>query len=306
MVKAGRKQGTKVKESVPERIFSVINYVVLTLVALLMLYPIVNIIAVSFSNYNEYLKAPWMIWPRKFTLEAYRLVFRNSYFWRSYLNTIIVTAASIVLSLVTTLMFAWSMARKEVKGKPFFMVILIFTMVFSAGMIPNYLNMQDLNLLNTLWVLILPGTFNTFNCVIMMSFLRELPYELVEAAMVDGGSEPYILRKIVVPLSKPVLASVTLFLAVGAWNSYFGAQIYIQNRDLWPIALTLKEILMAASTAILEAEADPAALGAVGTEIESKTIQYASVIISTLPIMCIYPFLQKHFAKGVMVGSVKG
>ena len=306
MVKAGRKQGTKVKESVPERIFSVINYVVLTLVALLMLYPIVNIIAVSFSHYNEYLKAPWMIWPRKFTLEAYRLVFRNSYFWRSYLNTIIVTAASIVLSLVTTLMFAWSMARKEVKGKPFFMVILIFTMVFSAGMIPNYLNMQDLNLLNTLWVLILPGTFNTFNCVIMMSFLRELPYELVEAAMVDGGSEPYILRKIVVPLSKPVLASVTLFLAVGAWNSYFGAQIYIQNRDLWPIALTLKEILMAASTAILEAEADPAALGAVGTEIESKTIQYASVIISTLPIMCIYPFLQKHFAKGVMVGSVKG
>lgn len=306
MVKPGKVHGTKVKESVPERIFSACNYVVLTMVALLMLYPIVNIIAVSFSNYEEYLKAPWIIWPRKFTVEAYKLVFRNTYFWRSYGNTIIVTVASTALSLVTTLMFAWSMARKEVKGKPFFMSILIFTMVFSAGMIPNYLNMQDLKLLNTLWVLILPGTFNTFNCVIMMSFLRELPYELVEAAMVDGGSEPYILSKIVVPLSKPVLASVTLFLAVGAWNSYFGAQIYIQDRNLWPIALTLKEILMAASTAILEAGADPAALGAVGTEIESKTIQYASVIISTLPIMCVYPFLQKHFAKGVMVGSVKG
>lgn len=306
MVKAWKRRGTKVKESVPERIFSILNYVMLTLVALLMLYPIANITAVSFSNYQEYLKAPWMIWPRKFTLEAYKLVFRNRYFWRSYGNTIIITGASTALSLVTTLLFAWSMARKEVKGKPFFMIILIFTMVFNAGMIPNYLNMQDLKLLNTLWVLILPGTFNTFNCVIMMSFLRELPYELVEAAMVDGGSEPYILRKIVVPLSKPVLASVTLFLAVGAWNAYFGAQIYIQNRNLWPIALTLKEILMAASTAILEAEADPAALGAVGTEIESKTIQYASVLISTLPIMCIYPFLQKYFAKGVMVGSVKG
>lgn len=306
MVKSGKKQGSKVKESVPERIFSACNYVILTIVALLMLYPIANIIAVSFSNYNEYLKAPWIIWPRQFTLEAYKLVFRNSYFWRSYGNTIIVTIASTALSLTITLMFAWAMARREVKGKPLFMSILIFTMVFNAGMIPNYLNMQDLKLLDTLWVLILPGTFNTFNCVIMMSFLRELPYELVEAAMVDGGSEPYILTKIVVPLSKPVLASVTLFLAVGAWNSYFGAQIYIQNRDLWPIALTLKEILMAASTAILEAGADPAALGAVGTEIESKTIQYASVIISTLPIMCVYPFLQKHFAKGVMVGSVKG
>lgn len=306
MVTAKKQHGTKVKESVPERIFSGLNYVILTLIALLMLYPIVNIIAVSFSNYNEYLKTPWMIWPKQFTLEAYKLVFRNSYFWLSYRNTIIVTVLSTALSLVITLMFAWSMARREVKGKLLFMSILIFTMVFNAGMIPNYLNMQDLKLLDTLWVLILPGTFNTFNCVIMMSFLRELPYELVEAAMVDGGSEPYILAKIVVPLSKPVLASVTLFLAVGAWNSYFGAQVYIQNRNLWPIALTLKEILMAASTAILEAGADPAALGAVGTEIESKTIQYASVIISTLPIMCVYPFLQKHFAKGVMVGSVKG
>lgn len=306
MVTAKKQHGTKVKESVPERMFSGLNYVILTLIALLMLYPIVNIIAVSFSNYNEYLKTPWMIWPKQFTLEAYKLVFRNSYFWLSYRNTIIVTVLSTALSLVITLMFAWSMARREVKGKPLFMSILIFTMVFNAGMIPNYLNMQDLKLLDTLWVLILPGTFNTFNCVIMMSFLRELPYELVEAAMVDGGSEPYILAKIVVPLSKPVLASVTLFLAVGAWNSYFGAQVYIQNRNLWPIALTLKEILMAASTAILEAGADPAALGAVGTEIESKTIQYASVIISTLPIMCVYPFLQKHFAKGVMVGSVKG
>lgn len=296
----------KVKESIPERIFSAFNYILLTAIALLMLYPIVNIVAVSFSNYEAYLKEPWMIFPKNFTLEAYKLVFRNGYFWRSYMNTIIVTIASTALSLTVTLLFAWPMARKEIKGKPFFMAILIFTMVFNAGMIPNYLNMQDMNLLNTLWVLILPGAFNTFNCVIMMSFLRELPYELVEAAMVDGGSEPYILRKIVVPLSKPVLASVTLFLAVGAWNSYFGAQIYIQNRELWPIALTLKEILMAASTAILEAGADPAALSAIGTEIESKTIQYASVIISTLPIMCVYPFLQKHFAKGVMVGSVKG
>lgn len=306
MVKQKVKSGMKVKESLPEQIFSVCNYIMLTLIALLMLYPLANVVAVSLSDYNEYLKTPWMIWPKKFTTAAYELVFQNSYFWRSYLNTIIITVGSTVLSLAVTMLFAWPLARKELKGKPFLMAILIFTMVFNAGMIPNYLNMQSLNLLDTLWVLILPGTFNTFNCVIMMSFFRELPYELVEAAMVDGGSEPYIFTRIVLPLSKPVIASVTLFLAVSAWNSYFGAQIYIRERELWPVALTLKEILVSASTQLLEGEADPAALEVALQSVQSKNIQYASVVISTLPIMCVYPFLQKYFAKGVMVGSVKG
>ncbi|HJA94700.1 MAG TPA: carbohydrate ABC transporter permease [Candidatus Eisenbergiella merdipullorum] len=306
MVKRRVPHGTKVKESLPERIFAVCNYIILTVIALLMLYPIINIIAVSFSNYTEYLKTPWMIWPRKITTDAYRLVFHNRFFWRSYLNTILVTAGSTVLSLVVTTLFAWPMARKELKGKPFLMAIMIFTMIFNAGMIPGYLNIQDLHLLDTLWALILPGTFNTFNCVIMMSFFRELPYELVEAAMVDGATEPYVLTKLVIPLSKPVIASITLFLAVGAWNSYFAAQIYIRDRDLWPMALTLKEILVSASTQILEAASDPSALQNAQQEIQSKNIQYASVVVSTLPIMCIYPFLQKYFAKGVMVGSVKG
>lgn len=305
MVKQKLKQGTKVKESLPERIFSVCNYIVLTLVALLMLYPIINVVAISFSSYNEYLKAPWMIWPKGFTTSAYKLVFQNTVFWRSYLNTIIVTVSHTILSLAVTALFAWPLSRKEVKGKPFFMVILIFTMVFNAGMVPNYLNMKELNLLDTLWVLILPGTFSTFNCVIMMNFFRELPYELVEAAMVDGGSEPYIFTKLVLPLSKPALASITLFLAVGSWNSYFGAQLYIQDKDLWPVALTLKEILMSMSTQILESGNDPAALEA-AENIQSKNLQYASVVITSLPIMSIYPYLQKHFAKGVMVGSVKG
>lgn len=306
MVKKSYRRPVKVKESIPERIFAGFNYVLLTVIALLMLYPIVNIAAVSLSQYIEFLKTPWMIIPRSFTMAAYDLVFDNTYFWRSYGNSIIVTMAYTLLSLSVTALFAWPLARKEVKGKPFFMAILIFTMVFSAGMIPNYLNMQELNLLDTLWVLILPGSFNAFNCVIMMSFFRELPDELVEAAMIDGASEPYIFGKIVLPLSKPVLASVTLFLAVGSWNSYFGAQIYLQDRNLWPMALTLKEILVSTSTQLLEAESDPLALEDAFQEIQSKNIQYAAVMISTLPIMSIYPFLQKHFAKGVMIGSIKG
>ncbi len=297
---------TRYRISMGERIFVIANYIFLTLIALAMLYPILNVVAVSFSDYDEYLKAPWIIWPRRLTIDAYSLVLKNGGFWRSYINTIIVTVGSTLLGLTVNLLFAWFLARKETKGKPFFIGLMIFTMVFNAGMIPNYLNIKSLGLIDTLWALILPGAFTAFNCVIMMSFLRELPYELVEAAMVDGASEPFILARIVVPLSKPVLASVALFLAVGAWNSYFGAQIYIKNRDLWPISLVMKEILTTASTDLLEEGMDPLALEIAQARIKSTTIQYATVVISTVPIMCVYPFLQRYFAKGVMVGSVKG
>lgn len=296
----------KVKESFSGRIFSTIIYVVLTIIALLMLYPLVNVVAISLSEYREYLRAPWMIWPRGFTTAAYELVFDNAFFWKSYLNTIIITAGGTLLGLTVTLLVAWPLSRKELKCKRILVALLIFTMIFDAGMIPTYLNIQRLHLLNTRWALILPGAFNTFNCIIMMSFFRALPYELVEAAMVDGGSEPYILTRIVLPLSKPILATMTLFLAVGFWNGYFGAQLYIQDRNLWPVALTLKEILMAASTQLLEAAADPIALESALTKVQTKTIQCASAVISLLPILCLYPYLQKHFAKGVMVGSVKG
>ncbi|MBR2036866.1 MAG: carbohydrate ABC transporter permease [Lachnospiraceae bacterium] len=305
MVKEKTKN-TRYKTSIWDKMFVVLNYVFLTIVAFIMIYPVINVIAVSLSNYQEYLKSPAMMWPKKFTVSAYELIIKNDKFWRSYINTIFVTVVHTLLGLATNFLFAWPMARKETKGKGFFMALIIFNMVFNAGMIPNYLNIQMLGLLDTLWVLILPGCFTAFNCVVMMSFLRELPYELIEAAMVDGGSEPYILSKVVLPLSKPVLASVALFLAVGSWNSYFSAQIYIRDSDLWPIALVLKEILASATTDILEGGMDPMALMEAEQQIQEKTIQYATVVVSTLPIMCVYPFLQKHFAKGVMVGSVKG
>lgn len=277
--------------------------VVLTLVAALMLYPIVNVLAISLSPYYETLKTPWMIIPHNLTLEGYDYVINDEAFWRSYLNSILVTAGTTVVGLSVTALMAWPLARKELKCKAFFMGIVIFTMVFNAGTIPNYLNIKELGLLDNLWALILPGAFTGFNCVVMINFFRQLPYELIESAGIDGASEPYIFTRIVLPLSKPVLASIALFLAVGAWNSYFGAQVYIRDRDLWPMALYLKELLTEATSAMLDAGADP---GAIGSVTNPKTIQYASIIISTVPIMCIYPFLQKYFAKGVMLGSVKG
>lgn len=294
----------KVKEGLGDRIFSACNYVVVTVIALLMLYPLVNVLAISFSNYYEYLKTPWMIVPKGFTLEGYEYIMNYSGFWRSYGNTLIVVVVGTVLGLAITVLTAYPLSRPQLKGKPFFMGLIIFTMVFNAGMIPGYINMKELKLLDTMWAMIMPYAFSAFNCILMLNFFRDIPNELIEAGEMEGATEPCILTKIVLPLSKAILASITLFLAVGYWNSYFAAQIYVQDRELWPLALTLKELLLEASTAMAEASMDASLMDEMN--VKTVTIQYASIILSTLPIICVYPFLQKYFAKGVMVGGVKG
>lgn len=296
----------KVREAAGDRAFAAVNYIFVTLVALAMLYPIVNVVAVSMADNRDYLTRPWMILPKAWNFDGYRYIFRNSMFWSSYLNSILVTGVGTILGLALTALTAYPLSRRELKGKPFFMGIIVFTMVFNAGTIPGYLNMQSLGLLNTYWSQIFPYAFTAFNCILMINSFRELPYEMIEAAQIDGASEPYILVRVVLPLSKPVLATIALFLAVGYWNNYFAAQLYCAlDRELWPIAMTLKQIMTEASTAILEAAQDPSA-AALAKKLGSKTVQYAAVVVSTLPIMCVYPFLQKYFAKGVMVGGVKG
>ena len=279
-----------------------VNLFFLTVLSALMLYPIVNVLAVSLTPYSISLRQPWIIFPRQLNLEGYTLVVKDPAFWRSYWNSVLVTFGHTAIGLTLTILTAWPLARKELKGKPFFVGILIFTMVFSAGLVPGYLNIKDLKLLNTLWAVLLPG-ITAYNCIIMINFFRNLPYELVESAFIDGASEPYILTRVVLPLSMPVIASISLFLAVGMWNGYFNAQIYLKDRDLWPMALYLKELLLSVSQLLEDAQGDP---GAMQNTLNPKVVQYASIIISTLPIMSIYPFLQKHFAKGVMVGSIKG
>lgn len=307
MVKQSKKQPPrKIRETAGDAAFSAINYVFVTIVALAMLYPVINVIAVSMADNRDYLNRPWMIFPKAWNFDGYRYIFRNSMFWRSYLNSIFITGAGTLLGLALTILTAYPLSRRELRCKPLFMGVIVFTMVFNAGTIPGYLNMQELGLLNTYWSQILPYAFSAFNCILMINSFRELPYEMIEAAQIDGASEPYILVRVVLPLSKPVLATIALFLAVGYWNNYFAAQLYCAlDRDLWPIAMTLKQILTEASTAILEAAQDPSA-AALAKKLGSKTVQYAAVVVSTLPIMCVYPFLQKYFAKGVMVGGVKG
>ena len=295
----------RVKESLWGRIYSAFNYVFVTLIALLMLYPMLNVLAVSLSEYSEYLKAPWMVFPRNVTLDGYKFVFNYSGFWRSYAITILVTALGTALGLIITILTSYPLSRPQFKGKTIIMLMIIFIMVFSAGLVPSYLNMKELGLVNNLFAIIIPSCFTPFNCILMINFMKEIPGDLIDAAMVDGASEPYILFKIIVPLSRAVMASITLFLAVGYWNSYFSAQVYLRDRELWPLALVLKELLLEASTLMAEAGMDPAVLDAFDN-LQTVTIRYASIIVSVVPILCVYPFLQKYFAKGVMVGGVKG
>lgn len=303
MVRISQNKKRRNKEGGSERVFTVWNYIFVTGIALTMIYPLINVLSVSLSDYYEYLKNPGMVLPKGITLEGYKYVLADDLFWKSYLNSIIVVFAGTVHGLVITILTAYPLSRRVLKGKAIFMGLIIFTMVFTAGMIPLYLNIKELKLLNTLWVLIIPGGLSAFNVILMLNSFREIPIDLIEAAEIDGASEPFILSRIVVPLSKAVIASISLFLAVGYWNNYFDAQIYIRDREKWTLALTLKEILLSANTELLNSGGDPAAMA---KKSMSTSLQYACIVISTLPIMCVYPFLQKYFAKGVMVGSVKG
>lgn len=281
-----------------------IIYAFVTLAAIAMLYPILNILAVSLSDYVEYLKSPWMIIPKGFNLEAYRVVFGNVQIYTSYKNTIIITVIGTIIGLLVTVLTAYPLSRPETKGKGLVMTLLIITMVFDAGIVPNFLNIRNLGLYNTFWALILPSCLSAYHCILMLNFFRNIENSLLEAAKLDGASELYILICIILPLSMPVLATITLFKAVGFWNSYFAAQIYLKDRELWPLALLLKEILLQSKTALLEAGGNAAEVDL--STMPTTLIQYATLMASMLPIMCIYPFLQKYFAQGVMVGAVKG
>lgn len=279
-------------------------YAIVTIVAVLMLYPIINILAVSLSSYVEYLKHPWMLLPKQFNIDAYKIVFREPQIYRCYGNTIYITLIGTILGLIITTLTAYPLSRTELKGRSIVMGMIIFTMMFSAGMIPTFLNIRNLGLFNSQWALILPGTLGAFHCILMINFFKNIPQSLIEAAKIDSANEWYILTRIVIPLSGPVMATIALFKSVGCWNSYFSAQLYLQDRELWPVALLLKEVLMESKTNLLNAAGNTAEADI--SSVPSIMMQYAMLMITMIPIMCVYPFLQKYFAKGVMVGSVKG
>lgn len=282
-----------------EKIADVCIYAVMLLLMLAMVYPVWYVIVASFSNSTEIAKNPGiMFWPKTFELQAYRMVFVHPMFRRGFLNTIRILAVGIPLSMFLTLLCGYFMSLKGMKLKGILVGFITFTMFFGGGLIPDYLNIKSLGLTDTLWSLIVPGALSVYNAIICKTAIQALPDSLSESAYIDGASDIRIMFQIVTPLIKPTLAVLTLYYTVGKWNNWFSASIYIRKEELMPIQNVLRSILLSNS------QDD----GLRGDQYDkfAETIKYAAIVISSIPIMCIYPFLQKYFTKGVMIGAVKG
>lgn len=290
----------KTRESIA---VSVVSYSIVTLFTITTLYPILNIISVAFSSFPSYIRKPWMFFPTDINLTAFRTLSQNSNILISYRNTIFITVVGTLLTLFVTTITAYPLSRPQLRGKAIYMTLLIFTMMFSGGLIPTFLLIRGIGLYNSLWALIVPTLVSAYYVILMISFFKSLSESLLEAARIDGANEGYMLLHIVVPLSKPILATIALFAAVGYWNSYFGAIVYLRDRKLWPVQLVLREILLAAETAAVRSDGNLAEMDL--SLLPSIMLQYASLLVVMLPIMCVYPFLQRYFVKGIMLGAVK-
>ena len=286
-----------------DKVFYFVAYVLVTLVALSVLYPIIYVISASFSSPSAVRTGKVVFWPVDISLKGYRAVFENKEVLIGYRNTIFYTVAGTFINVMLTLFAAYPLSRKDLAGRRGILFFFTFTMLFSGGMIPSYLLMRDLHMLNTVWAVLLPGAVAVYNLMVTRSYIESnLPQELQEATQVDGCSDLTYFWKFVLPLSKPVIAVITLFYAVGHWNSYFNAFLYLDDRNLYPLQLFLREILVNNQ---IQAELNFDTAYLVDRQGMAELLKYSLIVVSTLPIMCFYPFIQKYFVQGIMIGSVK-
>ncbi|MFK7691848.1 carbohydrate ABC transporter permease [Paenibacillus sp. HJGM_3] len=292
------------KPTVPERAFHFVNASILTLLALLMLFPFYYIFAVSFTSYEEYMKSELILWPSQWVTDAYTYILKSKEFIRSIGVTVYITVVGSLVNLVLTATMAYAITR-NIWGQRVYLFLVLFTFIFSAGMIPTYLVVKATGLIDTYWALIIPGAINSFNLIVIRQFFLNIPQELNEAALIDGANDLQIFSRIVVPLSKPAFAAFGLFYAVGHWNTYFSAILYLNDPSKWTVQVILRQIVILndATNALASAARDAARSA---HQPPGETIGMAAILLATLPILIVYPFLQKHFAKGVMLGSVKG
>ena len=280
--------------------FAVFNNIFLSLVSLSMLIPFLNILAGSLSEGLAILQGKVGIWPVDFTWVNYQIVLGNPSILRSFLVTVIVTSVGTIMNLIFTALMAYGLAKEDLRGRKFLMLFILFTMIFQAPLIPSYLVVKYFGLLNTIWSLIIPGLISAYNLILMITFFRNIPDGLMDSARIDGAGEYRILWSVVLPLSLPSLMTIGLFYAVGHWNSYFAALMYIRNPDLYTLQVKLQQLLLAS-----ESFETPSYLGNV-TGNSAEGIKMASIIVATVPILLVYPFIQKHFVKGALLGSLKG
>lgn len=291
------------KESKSRRIFNAVNVVIMFFLIIVMAYPIYYVVMASFSNSNELMRHTGVLLkPLGFNVSAFKSVFNNPNILRGYKNTLIILVAGTAVNMALTSLTAYVLSRKGLMFGNAITMFIVFTMFFGGGLIPTYLLVNNLGIMNTYWAVILPGAMSTYNFIIMRTGFAAVPESLEEAARIDGASHPIILIRIFIPLAKATMAVILLYYVVGHWNSWFAAMIYMQKRrDLQPLQLVLRSILIANDTASMQG----AEVG-VDQEAIGESIKYAVIVVSTLPILVVYPFLQKYFVQGVMIGAVKG
>ncbi|WP_054955597.1 carbohydrate ABC transporter permease [Paenibacillus dakarensis] len=289
------------QKSIADRLFNGVNISLLILISTVMLFPFLYLFSVSFSSFEDFLGSKLLLWPSNWTTDAYEYIWGSRTFRQALLNTALVTVLGTFVNLFFTSTMAYALSR-PILGQRTVMFMVVFALLFSAGMIPTYLIVQETGLLDSIWSLILPVAIAPFNLIVIRQFFMNIPGDMIEAGIVDGANDLQIFGRIILPLSKPALAAFSLFYAVTHWNNYFAPILYINDPSKWTIQVVLRQIVVVGETT--------GTLGGDNMFLDNppppETIQMAAILMATLPILIVYPFLQKHFAKGVMLGAVKG
>lgn len=289
------------RESRGDRAFKLFTVIIVLFIAAACLFPFLYIVSVSFSNKNAVLRGEVFLFPVDFDLSAYKAVFNNRALMTSMWFTIGLTILHTIICVIMTILCAYPLSKPDLRLKTPLLLYIMFTMYFSGGMIPGYLNIRELGLIDSFWVLILPGCLSTYNMILMKSFFQSMPREIEESAYVDGANDTIVLVKIILPLSKAMLATIALFYAVGRWNGFMDALLYINDGDMYTIQIRLRQLIQSSQVSALIEDIPEMKANVIG-----ETIKAACLIFSMIPVMIIYPWLQKYFVKGVMIGSVKG
>jgi putative aldouronate transport system permease protein len=303
-----RELSNKIYETKGDRLFSIINYFLLTVALIIFAYPLIYVVSASFSSGSAVVTNKVWLWPVEFNLEGYKAVFKYRLIVNGFLNSFLYMIVGTILNLVMTILAGYPLSRKDFYGRNIVMLLFVFTMLFNGGLIPSYMLVKNLHMRNTIWAMIIPSAMSVWNVIITRTFFQQtIPTELLEASQLDGCNDFQFITKVVLPLSKPIIAVMALFYAVGHWNTYFNAMIYLDDPKLFPLQIVLRQILVMNTV-------DFSMLSNIHIDVQSEMqkvnlrelLKYSLVVVASVPVLIIYPFVQKYFVKGIMVGSVKG
>nr|WP_253300921.1 carbohydrate ABC transporter permease [Paenibacillus lautus] len=287
------------KGDLDSRIFDTINIILLVTFTIIIVVPLWNVVVSSFSSGRSLAEGGFIFWPTEFSLENYQAVFRDANIWNAFFISVAKTVIGVITHVFFCAMVGYGLSKKYVRGRKFYVAMGVVTMFFSGGMIPTYLLIKDLGLLNSFWVYIIPALLSFYDVIILMNFFRNVPDSLEESAKIDGGGDWRIFLSIFIPLSMPAMATIALFNGVGQWNDFMTTKLYITDQSLYPLQMMLYEIIVQSQTQSMQN------IGSVAIQTTTKGVQLATIVVTTLPIVVMYPILQKYFISGMMLGAVK-